>query len=377
MEEKTKSPKFLRQRKLMMVLPLLVLPFVILFFVMVSGGNEEASAKNQTHPGLIKSLPDAKLKQEVFDKLKYYENAATDSLKLKAQMKLDPYYEGAFSVPGSIGKNNSLNTSPYSGGAYNENREDQVYRKLEQLNAVLNNPEPEYAAPKPRTETKGGTSGQYINTQDVDRLQRMMQVMKSPEDDDPEMKQLHSMLDKIQEIQHPELLRTKNTIKKPETPKNIYSTIPAEVSKNQKITQGTVVELRLLDSVRLNGHLIPKGHKIYGSSEISNQRLNLEIKNIRIGLLIIPVDLTVFDMKDSMEGINVPEALTSDAIRGGSDNAMQGLNLMTMDQTVGTQLAGAGISAAKGLFSKKVRLLKGKVREGYPVLLRNNQNNNH
>ncbi|MOA58418.1 hypothetical protein D3C78_1828180 [compost metagenome] len=78
-------------------------------------------------------------------------------------------------------------------------------------------------------------------------------------------------------------------------------------------------------------------------------------------------------MKDSMEGINVPEALTGEAIRDGSNNAMQGLNLMTMDQTIGTQLAGAGISATKGLFSKKVKLVKAKIWGGYPVLLRNNQ----
>lgn len=64
--------------------------------------------------------------------------------------------------------------------------------------------------------------------------------------------------------------------------------------------------LRLLDSIVLNGQTIPKGHLIYGICDLVNQRLILDIKNIRIGNSIVPVDLSVFDM-DGMKGINVPE----------------------------------------------------------------------
>lgn len=61
------------------------------------------------------------------------------------------------------------------------------------------------------------------------------------------------------------------------------------------------------------------------------------------------------------------------AISGGADDAVRSLQLLTMDQSIGMQAAGAGIDAAKGLFSKKVKRVKMKVKAGFPVLLRDNQ----
>ncbi len=74
---------------------------------------------------------------------------------------------------------------------------------------------------------------------------------------------------------------------------------------------------------------------------------------------------------DGMEGIRAPDLVTQDAMRSGSDNAVESLQLMTMDQSMTTQLAGAGVEAAKGLFSKKVKRIKVKLKAGYPVLLLN------
>jgi len=98
----------------------------------------------------------------------------------------------------------------------------------------------------------------------------------------------------------------------------------------------------------------------------------LNIKTIRLGTSILPVDLSVYDM-DAMPGIRAPEAVTEDAMRSGTDNAVQSMELMSMDQTLATQAAGAGVEAAKTLFSKKVKRIKVKLKAGYPVLLRNNQ----
>jgi hypothetical protein len=60
------------------------------------------------------------------------------------------------------------------------------------------------------------------------------------------------------------------------------------------------------------------------------------------------------------------------AASGGADDAVRGLQLTSFDQSVGTQLAGAGIDAAKGLFSKKVSSVKVRVPGGIQVLLRDN-----
>jgi hypothetical protein len=77
-------------------------------------------------------------------------------------------------------------------------------------------------------------------------------------------------------------------------------------------------------------------------------------------------------MLDGMEGINAPDALFNEAINSGSNDALQNLQLLSIDQSMGTQIAGAGITAAKGLFNKKTSRIRVKLKDGYQVLLKNN-----
>jgi hypothetical protein len=135
MKTKTLSPQLLRKRKLLIVLPLFVLPFVTLLFWALGGGkaSEVQAQKQNSKQGLNMELPDANLKDDkALDKLSYYEKAALDSAKLEELMKNDPYYlqragterSNIFvndSIPPSIKyqakpsyASANLNTSPYS-----------------------------------------------------------------------------------------------------------------------------------------------------------------------------------------------------------------------------------------------------------------------
>jgi hypothetical protein len=71
-----------------------------------------------------------------------------------------------------------------------------------------------------------------------------------------------------------------------------------------------------------------------------------------------------------MEGISVPEAVTGDALRDGAVNGVQTMDIMSFDPSMSAQLATAGINTAKGLLSKKVKRVKGKVKNGHQILLR-------
>lgn len=93
MEQKTHSQKFLRQRKFLLVLPLLVLPFMTLMFWALGGGSVNHADAQQAQNGLNMQLPGANLKDDKpLDKLSYYEKAASDSMKLQQLMENDPYY---------------------------------------------------------------------------------------------------------------------------------------------------------------------------------------------------------------------------------------------------------------------------------------------
>ncbi|MBD0351901.1 MAG: conjugative transposon protein TraM, partial [Flavisolibacter sp.] len=212
MKTKMHAPQFLRKRKFLIVLPPLVLPFITLLFWALGGGkgNEAEAYESTAKGGLNAALPDAQLKEDkTLDKLSYYEKAASDSARLQELMKTDPYYlqhqsakkEGLFSgrdsmlssindkrnIPGNAG----LNTSPYNPYPPTDPNEAKVYKKLEDLNAVLHNTnmQPGKAPAHPEVSSRKGNT---ISSADMDRLEQMMELTKrGTSGEDPEIKQLN------------------------------------------------------------------------------------------------------------------------------------------------------------------------------------------
>lgn len=88
------SAKFLRQRKFLMVLPVLVLPFLILLVWTLGlvGDTKAETGAAKKYQGLNLNLPSAApAKDSNWNKLKYYEQADKDSMKLKSLLKNDPF----------------------------------------------------------------------------------------------------------------------------------------------------------------------------------------------------------------------------------------------------------------------------------------------
>src|SRR6188768_2714769 len=214
MKKVQRSQAYLRKRKMMMVLPLLVVPFLTMAFWSLGGGNIANGETTQTQ-GLNLKLPNPKLSNEFADKLSFYDKADKDSMKLAEQIRNDPYYlhndsmQGVYlnqitAAPADKFKLPNLRLSP-------DNKittEDQVMKKLAELNKVINEPA--------QINSKDGVSQEHENTNldlgnDVDKLEAMMQSLNKSNGDDPEIKQLDKTLEKILDIQHPE--RVKDRIK--------------------------------------------------------------------------------------------------------------------------------------------------------------------
>ncbi|WP_183562928.1 conjugative transposon protein TraM [Mucilaginibacter sp. SP1R1] len=359
MKQQTLTPKQRRQRKSLLVFPMIVSAFTTLLFWALGGGDKVRPAEAALTPsnGLNTTLPDAKLKNEHgLNKMSYYDKATSDSVRLKQQMKTDPYYHPKADSGIHFPIRSSRKFRQIGSVAPTANA-DLVYQKLAQLQTTINKPLP--TAKTVSTVTNDEISGKQLHP-------------GQSKEEDPELQQMNSLMEKILDIQHPERLMEKIGSPTKSADMVRFKAIPAVIDGKQKITQGTVVCLRLLDTVTINGQLIPKGQLLYGSGELYNQRLTMTIKIIRMGINILPVDLTVFDMTDGLEGICVPEAITGDAVRDGAASGVQGLEFMSLDPSVSTQLAGAGINAAKGLFSKKVKRIKAKLKDGHALLLRDN-----
>lgn len=338
------------KRKVLLALPLLILPFAALAFYAMGGGKGEAKVMIRS-AGINTTLPDATFsKEKPRDKMGIY-NMGNPDLDSAEGTRLDQ-------IADRLGFNADPRKDPTA----------EIDLKLKQLNAQINAPvEPvSVSGYKDRSIKVPGMSS------DVDRLEQLMSAMQHPASEDPEMKQLSGMLEKVLDIQHPERVRDAYVKNVSAAPQEKFAAIPAQIAAKQTLVQGAVLKLVLTDSVSVSGIRFSKGQEIFGLCNLANQRLLVDIKTIRLGNNIIPVDLSVYSL-DGIKGIAAPDAIVDNAVSGGADDAVRSLQVLTMDQSIGTQVAGAGIDAAKGLFSKKVRRIKIKVKAGFAVLLRDNQ----
>jgi len=252
-------------------------------------------------------------------------------------------------------------------------------------------------------------NGAGINPADVDRLEQMMQMMGQPGGEDPEMQQINGMLEKILDVQHPERVQEKlrqvsesrkgqvfavsakthetpvslldNAQEQPAASNGFFSldemtavadtqnAVQAVIHETQTIVDGSTVKLRLVNDIYINGVHIPKDNFLFGEASLNGERLNVKIGSIRYGNSLFPVELAVYDM-DGLDGIYIPGAITRDVAKQSADRSMQAIGMTSLDPSWQAQAAGAGIEAAKTLFSRKVKLVKVTVKAGYRVLLR-------
>jgi conjugative transposon TraM protein len=414
MEKKQHSAKFLRQRKFMMVLPLLVLPFLTMTFWALGGGSGPQTTV-AVKPGLNLQLPDAQLKDEKqLDKLSFYKEADEDSIRREEILRNDPYYKDSVvnrqqqESPLPVNYQ-GLNSSPYSSSV--DANEQKIYRKIEELNKQINAPETTALPSRQNNDGQTNLSG------DVDRLQNMMQVMNEKRENDPEMQELNGTLEKILDVQHPDRVKEKlreqslknkqrvfsissqsqenvetyigDSTNKPakngfydggnnakQIPSNEANSVSAVVNETQVLVNSSTVKLRLTSDVFVNGLLVPKGSFVFGTASLENERLLITIPNIRYGNNLLPVALSVYDM-DGLAGIHIPGSINREVAKQSADQSLQSVEFMSLDPSLKAQATAAGVSAAKSLLSKKVKLVKVTVKAGYQVLLKdNNQQNN-
>lgn len=157
-------------------------------------------------------------------------------------------------------------------------------------------------------------------------------------------------------------------------PMNAVSGVPksfeAEVYDVQTLVSGSVIKIKLMTDIYVDGMLVPENHFLYGVCTLTGERLNVTINSIQYASQILPVSLSVFDL-DGLEGIYIPGAIARDVAKQSSNQAVQDIRLNSLNPSLELQAASAGIETAKNLFAKKTRLTKVTVKAGYKVLLVN------
>lgn len=365
----TKNPlKLQRQRKALLVMPFILFCLTTVCFWAFGGGKGQ-TPQTAARQNLQYKIPPALLGGDPGgDKMSFYDRASADSHKQAQLRKTDPFFKhrtdsGTFVLPGNHPSFFPRQPIVFGDQATGNNDDPaasaaKISQRLNQLQSVIDKPSAPVSTAIPKQTV--------YNRPDSVRYPLTVS-------EDPELKQMNGLLEKILDIQHPERPKEKTAVTAIIPAPEQFQAIPAVVEGNQKIVQGTVIRMRLLDSARLNGQLFAKGQLIYGSGELYNQRVKINIRLIHVGLNIIPVDLTVYDRTDGMEGISVPEAVTGEALRDGAVSGVQSMDMLSLDPSVTAQLTTAGINTAKGMFAKKVKRVKGKLKDGHELLLRDNK----
>jgi hypothetical protein len=354
------TPEFLKERKFMLIIPLLILPFLTMGFWALGGGTQsERSFEVSAAKGLNTALPQAQFNDDkTADKMGIYQTVQKDSAG-SASDGVSQSFVRSMGFEESKARHDSAATPLNPALSDADVNEAKLQAKLAQINRQLSQPQVSDVPSRPASSGSGD---------EVRRLNKMMKTMNGGHAD-PEMRQLSKMLDKIQEIQNPDAVRPRPEKAAAAKP---FRAIPAVVDGKQKVMDGAAVRLKLTDTVTIKNQLLQKGQQLFGSCQITNQRLLLTIKNIRTGNNIIPVDLTVFS-QDGMPGIPAPEAELAGSTSSAADNALQSMQILSIDQSIGAQAAAGGVNAAKSLFSKKVKKIKVKLKDQFPVLLKINK----
>jgi conjugative transposon TraM protein len=380
-----KRMKNVKQRKMMLVLPLLIIPFLTMGFWALGGGKGKRQ-NNQAVAGLNLDLPDPKQKDDkLLDKLSFYDKADKDSAKMEEWMQRDPYYrkdtQPVFSneleqltLNTAEKYGQRLNTSPYDKPT--EAPEEKLMAKLKLLQETLNS-----------------------NVSDTEKKETAIPetepVITTTAEEDPEMKQLNGTLEKILDIQHPDRVKDRKKPKNKivqqvesgidtavigfysfsntEVPEKDNS-IDAVVNQNQTLVDGAVIKLRLLSDIYINNSKIPAGTFVFGTVSLNGERLEIEINSIKYRSSLFDVKMEVYDM-DGLPGIYIPGAISRDVAKQGLNDGLSMMDMTSVDPSLKAQAAAAGIGTLKNLLSKKTKLTRVMVKAGYKILLKNKNQN--
>jgi conjugative transposon TraM protein len=401
MNKEIHSVQLARKRRFMLILPLIVTPFIV-FICWILGivGPAEVAAQHGDVTGLNLNLPaPVPAGDSSWDKLKFYEQADKDSARLRKLQKQDPYFNKRKTIDDLLKKpERTFDRQPFTGETMHEadEQEKRVYEKISAIHREIERP-----APRPKPVIKRPQV--QVDEGQVERLERMMHMMNNKEaQEDPEMRQIRELIENIKDIQHPERVSERMT-KEEVKPKvfdvvlkrdavlavsvqgnRFYSmddqrgevavqAITAVVHEEQSVASGDLIKLRLSQKVFVNNAELQENNFVYGIAKINGNRMLVHVSFMQTGAQHFPVALDVIG-HDGMPGIPVQGSKAAMAAAQTADRSAQGVNILSVDHSLGAQLAGAAIQSGKQLLKKQTKVVRYTIPAGYAVQLVNGVN---
>jgi conjugative transposon TraM protein len=398
--------KYLKQNKTLLFLPLLLMPFVVLIFYILGGGegtgNKAGNTTATSLQGANYSIPEAESSIAIQDKLEAYqqqrERASTrdyrileelDSTHRPGQSLFLPE-DSVEEIPGGleeVGLNADISNNLL---AHIRQKEEEINRELypaQNPRLSIRNPVKESGEKPVEREYQSGLNN-YQKKVDRNHQQPSLDMLKtgieeldnvfdenlvlSAQNDSLrfQMQQINTRLQELEKQETSSFTLEKQTFsgfgkEQPET-----SLVKAEIYETTTVLDGNRVKLRLLEDTWLDGKKIARNSFIYGICKINNERLHISITRFPVEEDFVPVDLAIHDL-DGLPGLYVPD----NAVRKVSQEVGSSTNTSSLFGFTNDPLTYAGVRTADRTAQtllKRVRLKKVTVKKNTLVYLVNN-----
>ncbi|GGB20131.1 conjugative transposon protein TraM [Puia dinghuensis] len=408
MEKKVLTKRDSQVRKVLLWMPAVVLPLLTLLFWVVGGGR--GKTETVTALGFLMRLPGAHVAPVTrLDKMGYYDLAHRDSVAERQRLAIQQNYARQLGLESSNGKPGVV----LAGGSRSESdtKVVQVKEKLEELKRVVAGKAVDGTDLRESLRSgglreglaRGGLRTQADRAPEIERLEKVMNVLQRDEASNGEIRELSAVVEKLLAVQQPRgdtgmtgetipgvatqrfqreqvkagmrmqgaqaVLTVRALPDEADTAGGFDSSvIEALVPEGQVLVSGAEMRLELVRDVQIGRQRVPAGTPLFGTVSLSGERLRVGIGSIAVQGGLLPVNLEVDD-EDGMPGIYIPGAPVSESLRESAGQELGSLGPGALATSVAGQAAGAGVVLARSLIGKKVRPVKVTIPAGYRVLL--------
>lgn len=389
-----------KKQKLILLLPLIVIPAIIAGFVFMGSGKPKDRLTNgKDKPGMFNAkLPAANLIETGKNKLELYMQAQQEAAKRKEALQNDPYENGQidsssfFSMqPDKVPNEHFDMITPGS-----NKTEKKINDRLEKLMTEINRP----SAKQLPAEVPAAPG--LSSDANIAQMEQLLASLQQPGNGtaDPEMIRIESVLQKLIDLQEPNQNKRSSSLKKPNASDSALhvssqptaplvsgnhfygleqrtdvgviadnTTLSAVVPEAQTISDGSVIQLRLLQDIFIGDTRIAKGTNLSGICAINDERVQVTISDILYNQRIYPIALTAYDT-DGIAGLQIRGSESATVAKNGAEQAMQGMDVLSYDPSLAAKAATAGVQTLKGLLSKKIKRVQIHIKAGHKLLLR-------
>jgi conjugative transposon TraM protein len=367
MQINLKQPKY--------ILPLILLPFLCLFFFVYHSGFAAKKTEDKPVNGINTSVGkvsgDVQTKQ-LDDKLDAYRNTykegdgMTAVNALPSEKTSNPAFESSYSEQekktlDSIDKTMKAKyaQSP-KGGTIHRQSGNSDQDMLAALNGLKN---------RHSTESSGTTDQKVKDPMETFR-QQMAYLDSMNKANDPQGKAERQQSEARAKAAAQKVSEPKLAVKLADAPASEFNTVLPEkhpdfikvvIDENVTGYAGSRIRLRLLDDIDAGNYRIGKGTYLYAIiTGFSGQRVELTVKSILYENKILPVKLQVYDL-DGLSGLYVPESAFRDFTKDLGTNSVQGV---TVDGSgTGSVASQFAMSTASKMFEYTSSAIAGLIRK--------------